>query len=92
MIRCLCIFPNAYFLPITIVYSYFTSIAVFRHVCLCEGVRSPGARATEGCELACGCWEVYPAPLEEQQVLLTSEPFLQAPTNVSLLNHRELLK
>jgi hypothetical protein len=32
---------------------------------------------TDGCELPCGCWELNPGPLEEQPVLLSSEPSLQ---------------
>ena len=43
------------------------------YVCLCEGVRSSGARVTDRCELSCGCWELNPGPLEEQPVLLTTE-------------------
>lgn len=36
-----------------------------------------GARATgvtDGWELPCGCWELDLHPLEEQEVLLTTEP------------------
>lgn len=29
--------------------------------------------------LQCGCWELNPDSLEEQPVLLTTKPFLQAP-------------
>jgi hypothetical protein len=47
------------------------------HVCLGEGVRSPKARITDGCELLCGYWELNSGPLEEQSVLLTAEPSLQ---------------
>lgn len=32
---------------------------------------------TDGCEPPCGCWELNSNPLEEQSVLLTSEPPLQ---------------
>ncbi|XP_049984502.1 cytochrome b-c1 complex subunit 7-like [Alexandromys fortis] len=32
---------------------------------------------TNGCEPPCGCWELNSGPLEEQAVLLTSEPSLQ---------------
>jgi hypothetical protein len=35
---------------------------------------------TDGCEPPCGCWELNSGPLEEQSVLLTTEPSLQAPT------------
>jgi hypothetical protein len=33
---------------------------------------------TDACELPCGCWDVNSGPLEEQSVLLTAEPSLQA--------------
>jgi len=33
----------------------------------------------DGCEPPCGCWELNSGPLEEQTVLLTSEPSLQPP-------------
>jgi hypothetical protein len=33
---------------------------------------------TDGCEPPCGCWELNSGPLEEQSVLLTTEPSLQA--------------
>ena len=33
----------------------------------------------DGCEPPCGCWELNSGPLEEQSVLLTSEPSLQPP-------------
>ena len=32
---------------------------------------------TDGCEPPCGCWELNSGHLEEQSVLLTSEPSLQ---------------
>jgi hypothetical protein len=32
---------------------------------------------TDGCEPPCGCWELNSGPLEEQPVLLTTEPSLQ---------------
>ena len=35
---------------------------------------------TDGCEPPCGCWELNTGPLEEQSVLLTSEPSLQPQT------------
>jgi hypothetical protein len=31
----------------------------------------------DGCEPPCGCWELNSVPLEEQSVLLTTEPTLQ---------------
>jgi hypothetical protein len=43
-----------------------------------EGIRSPGPRVTDSCELPCGCQELDPGPVEEQpDMLLMSEPFLQ---------------
>ena len=41
---------------------------------------------TDGCELPCGCWELDSEPLEEQPVLLTTEPSLQPPKQYSLIN------
>ena len=32
---------------------------------------------TDGCEPACGCWELNLGPLEEQLVLLTTDSSLQ---------------
>ena len=32
---------------------------------------------TDDCEPLCGCWELNSGPLEEQSVLLTTEPSLQ---------------
>ena len=37
----------------------------------------PGTGVTNGCELPCGCWELTPGPLEEQSVILTTEPSRQ---------------
>ena len=34
---------------------------------------------TDGCETPCGCLELNSGPLEEQAMLLTSEPSLQPP-------------
>ena len=31
---------------------------------------------TDGCEPPCSCWELDSGPLEEQSVLLTTEPSL----------------
>jgi hypothetical protein len=42
-----------------------------------EDIRSTGAGVTDGCE-QCWCWELNRQPLEEQSVLLTIKPFLQA--------------
>jgi hypothetical protein len=40
---------------------------------------------TDGCEPPCGCWELNPGPLEEQSVLLTTEPSRQPPIHKSLI-------
>ena len=58
------------------------------HVCLCttslaclwrseEGIWSLGTGVTDICEPACGCCGLNPGPLQEQQVLLTTETPLQ---------------
>jgi len=41
---------------------------------------------TDGCEPPCGCRELNSGPLEEQSVLLTTEPSLQPP-GVVFINH-----
>jgi hypothetical protein len=41
------------------------------------GARSLGTEVTDSCELPSGCWESSLSPLEEQPVLVTTEPFLQ---------------
>jgi hypothetical protein len=38
---------------------------------------SPGATVTDSCEQSCDGWERNPDSLQEQQVLLTTEPSLQ---------------
>ena len=38
-----------------------------------EAIGSPGVVVTDGCEPPCGCWELNPGPLLEQQVLITTE-------------------
>jgi hypothetical protein len=42
-----------------------------------EGTACLGVGVIDGCEQPCGEWEPNPGPLNEQQVLLTTEPFLQ---------------
>jgi hypothetical protein len=42
-----------------------------------EAVDSPGTGVTHGLEPPCGCWELNLGPLQEQPVLLTTEPSLQ---------------
>jgi hypothetical protein len=45
------------------------------------------ASDSEGCEPPCGCRELNSGPLEEQSVLLTTEPFLQPDLFIIILNH-----
>jgi hypothetical protein len=44
----------------------------------CSCLQAPQKRASDlimdGCEPPCGCWELDSGPLEEQSVLLTTEP------------------
>lgn len=47
------------------------------HVCLCEGIRSPGTEVTDSCDLPGGCWELNLDPRAEWPVLSTAEPSLQ---------------
>ena len=62
--------PPPRFIYLFYVYEY--TVADFRHSR--RGLLDP---ITDGCELPCGCWELNTGPLEEQLVLLTSEPSLQ---------------
>lgn len=41
-----------------------------------EDIRSPETGARESCEPLCGCLELDPGPLEEQQLILTTDPSL----------------
>ena len=50
----------------------------------CEGVRSPVTGSSDSYNLPCGCWELNLGPLEEQSVLLTTEPSLQPRDRFSL--------
>jgi len=52
-------------------------IGVLPDICLCDGVGCPGTGVTDRHEPPCGCCELNPGLLEEQPVLLTSEPSLQ---------------
>ena len=47
--------------------------------CLCmpAGQKRAPDLITDGCEPPCGCWELNSGPLEEQAMLLTTEPSLQ---------------
>ena len=44
--------------------------------CILAGQKREPDLITDGCEPPCGCWKLNSGPLEEQSVLLTSEPVL----------------
>jgi hypothetical protein len=50
-----------------------------------EGIRSHCC----GCELPSGCWDLNSGPMEEQSVLLTTEPSLQPVIFFKLNKYRE---
>ena len=54
--------------------------SICMYTCMPETVPDP---ITDGCEAACGCWELNSGPLKELPVLLTAEPSLQ-PHNFEL--------
>ena len=71
-------------------YFLFCVYGCFACMCLCtmcmqypqrpeEDIRSHGTEVKDNCQLPCGCWELNPGPLQEQPVLLTTEPSLQPP-------------
>ena len=46
-------------------------------VCMPIGQKRAPDLITDGCEPPCGCWELNSGPLEEQAMLLTTEPSLE---------------
>jgi hypothetical protein len=50
---------------------------LFHCHCLQTHQKRPSDPITDGCEPPCGCWDLNSGPLEEQSVLLTTEPSLQ---------------
>lgn len=54
-------------------------------------IRPPETGVTDGCQLPFKWWELSQSPLQEQQVLLTIEPSLQAPYLFCLFTHTPLL-
>ena len=46
-------------------------------VCMSAGQKRAPDLITDGCEPPCRCWELNSGPLEEQAMLLTTEPSLQ---------------
>jgi hypothetical protein len=58
-----------------------------------EDIRGPGTGVVDGCELPCGCWESNLGLLEEQPVLLTTEPAqLSSPIHLSPTPFLQILK
>lgn len=48
-----------------------------------EGIGAPGTGVTgAACKPPCGCWELSPGFLQEQQVLLTTKPAPQPPCQI----------
>ena len=45
--------------------------------CMPAGQKKAPDLIIDGCEPLCDCWDLSSGPLEEQPVLLTSEPSLQ---------------
>ena len=45
-----------------------------------EGTGSHGAGVLDSCGPLSGCWESNPGPLQQQQVLLTTEPYDEGET------------
>jgi hypothetical protein len=54
-------------------------IGGFAYMYVCDGVKSPRIGARDSCELSCECWKLNLGPLEEQPILLTTEPHLSSP-------------
>jgi hypothetical protein len=48
-----------------------------------ESMGSSGSTVITGCEPPCGCWELNSGPLEDEPVLLTTEPSLSSPKPLS---------
>lgn len=60
------------------------------HVCWVHeearrGYQIPGVIFSGSWEQPCGCWELNPDPLLDEQVLLTDEPLLQPPSHFYIL-------
>ena len=57
--------------------------------CLQTHRRRPLDPIVDGCEPPCGGWELNSGPLEEQSVVLTSEPSIQLPAHVNFEEHKK---
>lgn len=49
------------------------------------GIGYPGTGVTDGYESLCGCWELSPGPVQEQQMLLITELSLQTKENLDVI-------
>ena len=67
---------QSFLIYFTIVCVWCMVYAVYSHVYACRGQRRR-LSISDGCEPPGGCWELNSGPLEEQPVLLTTEPSLQ---------------
>ena len=75
--RCLA-FIRAFFFKKILFFIYYAYSVL--PACMPPGQKRAPDFIAGGCVPPCGCWELNPGPLEEQSVLLTSEPSLQPPT------------
>lgn len=58
------------------------------YVCVLHvGTWCPGKRVTGGCEPSSGFWDLSQGPLEEQPVLLTTDPSLHNPFYLIIKKH-----
>jgi hypothetical protein len=62
---------NSFFLKIIYLFLIYVH---WCFACMHIYVRVSDIGVTDTCELPCGCWELDLGPLEEQSVLLTTEP------------------
>jgi hypothetical protein len=72
-------------------HAYMIHVLFLRFICFymwahCHCLQTHQKRAsdpiTDGCEPPCDCWDLNSGPLEEQPVLLTTEPSLQSTVTV----------
>ena len=59
------------------IYLFIYLVFIDLHECIYAGQKRAPDLIIGGYEPPCGCWELNSGPLEEQPVLLTSEPSLQ---------------
>jgi hypothetical protein len=75
---------------------YISALAQFVCILVCQ--KRASDLVIDGCEPPCSYWGLNAGPLEEQTILLTAEPSLQAQQIVSfykihiMLSHQDKLK